>query len=407
MRVCVIGGGAAGYFGAIACAERHHDAEVTILEATHKPLHKVSISGGGRCNVTHHCFDPAELVKAYPRGGKELIGAFNRFQPRDTFEWFARRGVKLKAEADGRMFPVSDQSATITDCFQKSAAAAGVVLRTGVAVVAVRLTTGKSAPTFEIDLRSGEVLQCDKVLLATGSSPRGYEFARALGHTIIPCVPSLFAFNIKDQRLHDLAGLSFENAHLRLSVEDKKHLEQTGAVLITHRGLSGPAVLKLSARGARVLAVNKYHADLIVNWLPDDDSESLRQKLHAYRDKYPKRSIMANNFLPLPKRFWERIVAYCGIDETTTWAHVTKDALSRVVDELTQGCYRIVGKGEFLEEFVTCGGVKLKEVDFRTMESRICPGLYFAGEILDIDAITGGYNLQSAWTTGWIAGQSM
>ena len=406
-RVAVIGGGAAGYFGAIACAEQHENVEVTIFEGTRQPLYKVGISGGGRCNITHHCFEPEVLAKGYPRGSRELLGAFRRFQPRDTVAWFARRGATLKAEEDGRMFPVTDLSATIIDCLQKSAANAGVVVRTGARVVSVRRIDDMARSQIELEFKDGERLRFDRVLLATGSSPQGYKFAEMLGHKIVPCVPSLFTFSIKDPWLTQLSGLSFPAVRLTLLTEGKKRLEQTGPVLITHWGLSGPAVLKLSAFGARQLFASRYQADLLVNWISDHDVNSLLAEFHAYREQHPKRVVMTGSLLPLPRRFWERIVSLADVDKSVTWSHCTRAAMKQIATELTEGRFRIVGKGEFKDEFVTCGGVDLREVDFRTMESRICPGLFFAGEILDIDGITGGYNFQSAWTTGWIAGRSM
>jgi predicted Rossmann fold flavoprotein len=407
LRIAVIGGGAAGYFGAIACAEQHDNVEVTVFEGTQQPLHKVGLSGGGRCNVTHHCFEPEILAKGYPRGGRELLGAFNHFQPRNTVAWFAQRGVKLKAEEDGRMFPVTDLSATIIDCLQKSAASAGVIVRTGAIAVAVRRIDDTASSQIEVELKGGEKLRFDQVLLATGSSPQGYKFAETLGHKIIPCVPSLFTFSIKDPRLTQLSGVSIPAVRLTLLTEGKKRMEQTGPVLVTHWGLSGPAVLKLSAFGARQLFDSRYQADLSVNWISGHDVNSLLAEFHAYREQHPRRTVMASSFLPLPRRFWERIVSLAKVDKSATWSHCTREAMKQIAKELTEGRFRIVGKGEFKDEFVTCGGVDLKEVDFRTMESRICPGLFLAGEILDIDGITGGYNFQSAWTTGWIAGRSM
>jgi predicted Rossmann fold flavoprotein len=408
-RVAVIGGGAAGYFGAITCAEQQHNVEVTIFEGTRQPLYKVGISGGGRCNVTHHCFEPDVLAQGYPRGSRELLGAFNQFQPRDTVAWFAQHGVKLKAEEDGRMFPVTDLSATIIDCLQKSAANAGVVVRIGARVVAVHRVdnAASSQIEFEIELKDGERLRFDRVLLATGSSPQGYKFAEMLGHKVVPCVPSLFTFSVKDPRLSRLSGLSFPDVRLTLLTEGRKRLEQTGPVLITHWGLSGPAVLKLSAFGARLLYASRYQADLLVNWISDHDVNSVLAEFHGYREQHPKRTVSAGSPLSLPHHFWERIVSLAGIDKNVTWSHCTRAAMRQIATELTQGRFRIIGKGEFKDEFVTCGGADLKEVDFRTMESRICPGLFFAGEILDVDGITGGYNFQSAWTTGWIAGKSM
>ncbi|WP_421656192.1 NAD(P)/FAD-dependent oxidoreductase [Leptothermofonsia sp. ETS-13] len=407
LNVVVIGGGAAGFFGAIACAESHPHARVTLLEAARKPLTKVEISGGGRCNVTHACFDPSLLVQHYPRGSKALRGAFTRFQAKDTIAWFESRGVKLKAEADGRIFPVTDDSATIVNCLMKSAIDAGVQVRIGAAVKSVM----QSGTTFQIQLKSGEVLKVDRLLLATGSSPVGYAIAQSLGHSIEPPVPSLFTFTIRDSRLQNLAGVSFNSVHLRLQIGEKTRLEQTGPLLITHWGLSGPAVLKLSAWGARDLYDSHYQATLIINWLPQYNPETLRQDLLKVKSQLPQRTIAANCPVPIPRRLWERLIEQVGIGEGGTgpirWAELSNKTLNALIQELTRGQYQISGKGAFKEEFVTCGGVSLKEVDFKTLESRCCPGLYFAGEILDIDGVTGGFNFQSAWTTGWLAGQAM
>lgn len=402
-QVVIIGGGAAGFFGAIACAEAHPETRVIILEAAHQPLTKVRISGGGRCNVTHACFDPALLVQNYPRGGKALRGAFSRFQARDTVEWFAAHGVRLKTEADGRMFPVTDDSATVVDCLVQSARNAGVQIRTGVAVQSVT----KLDDRFHLRLKSGEVLPADRLLLATGSNPAGYAIARSLGHTLEPPVPSLFTFQISDPRLSNLAGVSVASAHLRLQVEDSPSLEQTGPVLITHWGLSGPAVLKLSAWGARLLHDHHYQASLRINWVSQINPESLRQQVVAVRSQLAKKSIVANCPIPIPRRLWERLTAAVGIAPGDRWAELSNKALNQLLQELTQGQFLIRGKGAFKEEFVTCGGVRLQEVDFKTMQSRQCPGLYLAGEILDIDGVTGGFNFQSAWTTAWLAGQAI
>lgn len=403
LQVVVIGGGAAGFFGAIACAKAHPQSQVTLLEASRQPLAKVRVSGGGRCNVTHACFEPAGLVQNYPRGGKALRGAFSRFQSKDTVAWFADRGVKLKTEPDGRMFPITDSSETIVDCLTKAASSVGVEVRTGAAVVSVsRQTAG-----FEISLKSGEVLQCDRILLATGSSQIGYQIAKALGHQIEDPVPSLFTFNVLDRQLRDLAGVSVDSVQLRLSLNGKTQLEQTGPLLITHWGLSGPAVLKLSAWGARVLHNYQYQATLLINWLPQFNPEVLRQKLLLVKTEAAKKAILLHRGVDLPHRLWQYLVNRVGIGGEDRWAEISNKALNQLIQELTQGQYLIQGKGAFKEEFVTCGGVNLKEVNFKTMESRCCPGLYFAGEILDIDGVTGGFNFQSAWTTAYLAGQAM
>lgn len=403
LKVVVVGGGAAGFFGAIAAATNPR-ARVVLLEAGRAPLAKVRISGGGRCNVTHACFDPAAFVQNYPRGSKALRGPFSRFQARDTVEWFARRGVELKAEADGRMFPVTDDSATIVNCLLEAARNAGVEVRTGTPVERARRLF--DSPQFEVRLKSGFVLESDRLLLATGSSPQGHRIAKSLGHDIVTPVPSLFTFNIKDERLEGLAGVSVANARLRLADKDSgksSNLEQTGPVLITHWGISGPAVLKLSAWGARFLSDRRYKASLLINWLPQYNPEELRGELQSMRGK-EKKAIANSCPFPLPRRLWESLLRAGAIDSQQRWAELSNKSINRLVGELARGEYEIIGKGVFKEEFVTCGGVSLKEVNFKTMESRLCPGLYFAGEVLDIDGVTGGFNFQSAWTTGWLAG---
>ena len=399
LQVVVVGGGAAGFWAAIACAEAHPQAQVTLLEAR-QPLAKVRISGGGRCNVTHACFEPAALVQHYPRGGKALLGAFSRFQPQDTVAWFARHGVQLKVEADGRMFPVTDDSETVVNCLMQAARQAGVEIYTGAPVQRLE----RKACGFEITLRSGQSLPADRLLLATGSSPQGHELARALGHSIEPPVPSLFTFNILDDKLRELAGLAIERAEARLLLPK---LEQSGAVLITHWGLSGPAILKLSAWGARVLHEQRYRAELQMNWLPTRSLDALRQILLAAKLQQPKKTIAGFCPVDLPRRLWQYLVSRAAIDPERRWAELSKPQMQALLEELHQGRYQIQGKSVFKDEFVTCGGVRLKEVDFKTMQSRLCPGLYFAGEVLDIDGVTGGFNFQSAWTTGWLAGQAI
>lgn len=405
LQIVVIGGGAAGFFGAIACAKANPDAQVTLLEASRQPLAKVLISGGGRCNVTHACFEPEELVQNYPRGAKALRGALTRFGPQDTVAWFATGGVYLKTEADGRMFPVTNTSETIVECLIKAVAKSGVKLRIGTHVTSVKRTAADGG--FDIFLKSGETIKCDRLLLATGSSLAGYKIVRELGHQIEPPVPSLFTFNIVDPKLRELAGVSVNPAQLRLSAGGKSQLQQTGPLLITHWGLSGPAVLKLSAWGARVLHESHYQATLLINWLPNLHQEQVREKVLAVKDEWGKKAIALHRGVDLPHRLWQYIIARAGITTEDRWAEISSKTLNQLVQELTQGQYLINGKGAFKEEFVTCGGVKLKEVNFKTMESRLVPGLYFAGEILDIDGVTGGFNFQSAWTTGYLAGIAM
>jgi predicted Rossmann fold flavoprotein len=408
IRVIVVGGGAAGFFAAISCAERLGDrGSVTLLEATAHPLAKVRVSGGGRCNVTHACFEPRELVKKYPRGGRELLGAFSRFQPRDTVAWFAARGVELKTEADGRMFPVTDDSATIVDCLMQAAAQAGVKVVTSLGVRTVeRSPTGESGSAFWLTLTDDSNLRCEQLLLATGGnkSSAGLIIAEKLGHSIEPPVPSLFTFHIDDKRLEGLSGVSVPDA--TTSVPGIK-LRESGPLLITHWGLSGPAILKLSAWGARELAKVGYEFPVTVNFTGTHTRDSLLRELTMVREKNPRKQITTWSPLEMPQRLWERLVTSSGISATSPWAQVGNASLANLATMLTAAEFKVVGKSLFKEEFVTCGGVKLSEVDFKTMESRLCPGLHFAGEVLDIDGITGGFNFQSAWTTGWLAGQAM
>ena len=392
------------FFGAIACAEANPKLQVTLLEAGRKPLAKVRISGGGRCNVTHNCFEPARLIENYPRGGKALRGAFTRFQPQDTVQWYKSRGVQLKTEADGRMFPTTDSSQTIVNCLMQAADKAGVDLRTGVGVKSVKqFVNGQNESYFQIELKNDRVMECDRLLIATGSNPLGYRWVKNLGHKIESSVPSLFTFNIKDPRLKDLAGVSVAHALVKLG-SGKHKLEQTGALLITHWGVSGPAILKLSAWGARFLHELRYDSSLQINWLPEHNLESLKQVLAEFKHTNPKKKII--NYCPvkLPKRLWQSLVRYVEIKPEKVWSQISKQELNKLVTEIVRGQYEIKGKGVFKDEFVTCGGVSLKEVNFKTMESKKCPGLYFAGEILDIDGVTGGFNFQSAWTTSWLAG---
>lgn len=412
-RVAVIGGGAAGFFAAIACAEKlGANGSVMLLEATAHPLAKVRVSGGGRCNVTHACFDPRELVKRYPRGGRELLGAFHRFQPRDTIAWFAERGVELKTEADGRMFPVTDDSATIVECLSRAAESAGVKIVTSLGVRTAEAVGGRgegggaSEPSFWLTLTDDANLRCEKLLIATGGnrSSAGLIIAEKLGHAIEPPVPSLFTFHIDDKRLEGLSGVSVENA--AVAVRGTK-LKESGPLLVTHWGMSGPAILKLSAWGARDLARMNYEFPLIVNWAGGKNREALLRELTAVREQNPKKQITTWSPLEMPQRLWERLVTASGIAASTPWAQIGNAALGKLAGDLTAAEFQVVGKSLFKEEFVTCGGVRLSEVDFRTMESRVCPGLHFAGEVLDIDGVTGGFNFQSAWTTGWLAGRAL
>lgn len=395
MIIAIIGGGAAGFFSALAVKENYLDAEVILIERTAQLLSKVRISGGGRCNVTHSCFDPRELVKNYPRGSKELLGPFHRFQPRDTIEWFASRGVQLKTEKDGRMFPLTDSSQTIIDCLMNEAKRVGIKIWTQCKLKSIK----KSDQGFQLDIGKDNVLMAEKLIMATGSARNGWEFAAELGHTIVDPVPSLFTFNIPNFSLVDLAGTSANPARVRL---EGTKFEQTGPLLVTHWGFSGPAALKLSAFGARFLAEKEYQATLRIDWLPEFSESALKERFRV-----EKGSVNNLRFSSLPKKLVKRLLERSGIQDSAQWENVGHAKIDQFVDVLKHDAYHVRGKTTNKEEFVTCGGIELSEVNFKTMESKICPGLYFTGEILNIDGITGGFNFQNAWTTGWIAGQSI
>ncbi len=400
LEIVVIGGGAAGFFAAITCAESWPGCSLTILEKTDQVLQKVRLSGGGRCNLSNACFEPRKLAENYPRGSKELIGPFSRFQPRDTMTWFEERGVPLCQEAEGRLFPAKGRSAAIIDALTAAAESAGVKLSTGIDITSI---SSKSPRRFRLETRTEEPIDCDRLLLATGSAPAGHAWAKALGHSILPPVPSLFTFAITDERLTGLSGLSVEGAQLQLK---GSKLKQRGAILITHHGLSGPAVLSLSSREARTLHKLDYQAQLQIDWLTLS-REKIEQTLKSSKRNKPRLVVSAYCPFELPRRLWVRLLKASGIPHQQRWADLSNKQSKLLTSELTDGSYQVQGINPNKQEFVTCGGVQLKEVDFRTMGSRQHPGLYFAGEILDIDGITGGFNFQNAWTTGWLAGRNM
>jgi predicted Rossmann fold flavoprotein len=402
-RIVIVGGGAAGFFAAIACAEAGTTAEIVILEKTSQFLSKVKISGGGRCNVTHACFNEREFAARFPRGERALIAPLKQFQASDTVAWFAARGVKLKTERDGRMFPVTDSSQTIIDCLLDAARAHGVKLKANCGVERV---AKNAAGGFELTLSNGENLSCDRLLLATGGcrTPALGQLAVSLGHTLEAPVPSLFTFHIATPWLRGLAGISVESAEV--SIAETK-LRERGALLITHWGLSGPVVLRLSAWGARVLHQMDYHCALRVNWLPQWNDEKLAQEFETRRKSQAARFVVNSPIAPVPARLWEQLVVAAGVARETRWSALSRPSQHHLIQQLLRGDFPVSGKSLNKDEFVTCGGVKLGEVDFKTMQSRICPGLFFAGELLDIDGITGGFNFQAAWTTGWIAGRAM
>jgi predicted Rossmann fold flavoprotein len=401
-RVAVIGGGAAGFFASIRCAALNPVARVLLLEKSGKVLSKVKVSGGGRCNVTNATFDPRDLVDSYPRGSRHLRGLFTRFGPADTVRWFEEHGVRLKTEGDGRIFPVSDSSQTIIDCLVSAAKQAGVVLCLNSRIVRIR----PAGAGFELETDHGEVLPADKVLVATGGtpSPQAFDWLRELGHTIQPPVPSLFSFNIADPSLRSLSGLSVESATVNIRGQ---RMASTGPLLVTHWGLSGPAILKLSAFGARFLAEAGYRFDLLVNWTGTETMATVSDALRSMAQQHPARRIRNDAPAEIPRRLWSYLAEKCGIDESLQWANVPGATLRKLAETIAADRFRVEGKTTFKEEFVTCGGVDLDEVDLRTMESKRVKGLYFAGEVLDIDGITGGFNFQSAWSAGYIAGTAM
>lgn len=406
MKVVVIGGGAAGFFGAISCARHHPHCEVILLEKSSKVLSKVRVSGGGRCNVTHACFHNSQLAKFYPRGSKTMLSTLTQFDVKDTVTWFESRGVKLKTEADGRMFPVTDSSQTIIDCLLNEATRLGVTIRTSTGVSAIEpLHHSADSPTrFSLALLNGEKIECDKVLIATGGNPNAtaYEWLTLGKHTLDQPVPSLFTFNTPHSYLLELSGVSVQQTVVKVA---GTKLQQTGPLLITHWGFSGPAILKLSAWGARELHSLSYRFTLLVNWLPDFNEETLRQELILYKESNPKKIVTAQALFHLPSRLWQKLVEKSEIGEQTRWAELPKKNMNKLIDLLIRGSFEVDGKSTYKDEFVTCGGVTLANIHAQTMESKYCRGLYFAGEVLDIDGVTGGFNFQNAWTSGYIAGK--
>lgn len=405
IQIGILGGGAAGFFGAIEAARLTGGrARVIILEKGQDPLTKVKISGGGRCNVTHHLFDPEELCQKYPRGSKELRFAFERFQPRDTIEWFSKRGVELKAESDGRMFPITNKSATIIECFKREAEKAGVEILLNTPIRSIRVEEENAGGKFILEKEDSESIQFDKLLIATGSNRTVWNWMEVLGHTIETPVPSLFTLNIPDPRIKDLPGISVQEAEITVLPKGKP---QMGPILITHWGLSGPAVLRLSAREARRFAECGYRTKVKVNWAGKTNSEEFLSELKTIKQESPSKRIASTGWSIFPSRLWETFMQSAGIDFEKRWSEISNAELHKLRDEVCNCIFEVEGKGVFKDEFVTCGGIKRKEVDFKTMESRIIPGLYFAGEVLDIDGITGGFNFQNAWTTSFIAAEAI
>ena len=394
-KVAVIGGGAAGFFAALSAAQHHPSAQVVLFEKTAKLLSKVKISGGGRCNVTHHCFSPSALSKHYPRGGKQLKKALGTFQASDTVAWFESRGVALKTESDGRMFPTTDSSQTIIDCLLHEADQRGVDIRLQ---SPVRELTPLAQGGFTLN---GE--RFDRVVVATGGSPKreGLAWLEALGHTVSDPVPSLFTFNMPGSDITALMGVVVPNALVRIQ---GTKLAQQGPVLVTHWGMSGPAVLKLSAWGARELAERGYKFSVQVNWIGIANEAEVNAAIDDAMPDIRKKKVANACPFELPKKFWAFLLARAEVPADAVWLDLGKKAKNKLVNTLLNDVYEVRGKTTFKEEFVTCGGIALSEVDFNTMQSRVVPGLYFAGEVLDVDGVTGGFNFQAAWTTGFVAG---
>ncbi|NRB50419.1 MAG: NAD(P)/FAD-dependent oxidoreductase [Saprospiraceae bacterium] len=402
MRVIIVGGGAAGFFAAIRCAELRPDAKVTILERGKDVLGKVKISGGGRCNVTHACYVPRELIKFYPRGAKELLGPFNRFACGDTQGWFEDRGVPLKIEEDGRIFPVSDRSSSIMNCLIEATRQHGIQVLTQKNVTQLIPPTSDDG-SWKIQCQKGEVFEAEKLMMASGSNNRIWQLLGQLGHKIVSPTPSLFTFNIKDPRIQDLPGVSVPLAEINLPT---LKLKTDGPLLITHWGLSGPAILKLSAWGARAMAECRYTFEIRVNWIAEHQ-DTVLAALNSNKRHHSKKKVFKKPEFGLPNRLWQSLLRASGVSMQANWADLNKKQIQHLAQQLTASQFQVTGKSTNKEEFVTAGGIQLKEINFKTFSSKVLPNLYMAGEVLNIDALTGGFNFQAAWTGGWIAGESM
>ncbi|MBC8766552.1 NAD(P)/FAD-dependent oxidoreductase [Arenibacter sp. BSSL-BM3] len=422
--VIVLGGGAAGFYGAIHIAESNPKLQVAILERGKDVLGKVKVSGGGRCNVTHAEFDPKELTKNYPRGERELLGPFHNYCTGDTMAFFEKRGVPLNIEADGRMFPSTNSSQTIIDCFVGETERLGIkVLKNSSVVGITPLDKNKGKDDYSWEIKSiRNSYKAKKILVATGSNPKIWELLRQMGHTIVPPVPSLFTFNIKDERITGIQGVS-TNASIKIvptKVNNGKYkaalknytihpsdLESEGPLLITHWGMSGPGILRLSAWGAQLLNELNYKFSIKINWLPAYHEEGVLSQLQQIKEIEGKKTVLRTKAFQLPKRLWISLVKASGISDTDKWADISKNQIQNLAKQLTNSKFNVDGKSTFKEEFVTAGGVDLKEINFKTYESKILPNLFFAGEVINIDAITGGFNFQNAWTGAYIAAQAI
>lgn len=398
----VIGGGAAGFFAAITCSERSGGSpRILILEKGPEVLQKVKISGGGRCNVTHDCHESREFATHYPRGERALPGLLHRWNAADMMDWCEERGVSLKVEGDGRVFPESNRSETVIQCFLDLTREHGIGVRCRAEVLEI-----VHDDSFSLELKGGETLRADRVLVATGGirNPAGARFARSFGHTVEPPAPSLFTFKIDDSRLKGLEGISVADGEVAI---EEERIRESGPILITHWGLSGPGILKASAKGARALQKHNYRFGVRISWVGHRSTGDLESEFARYRENHGKQSVLGNPQLGIPSRLWKRLGEHAGIGEETRWGNLGRKPLEQLIVELTGSEFQVSGKSMNKDEFVTCGGVILNEIDLKTMESRLQPGLHFAGEVLDIDGVTGGFNFQSAWSTGRIAGEAV
>ncbi len=402
MRIIIIGGGASGFFAAITAAEANPKNEVVILEKTSKLLSKVKVSGGGRCNVTHHCPNPNELSKYYPRGQKELKKAFQKFAVNDIMQWFEKRKVALKVEEDNRVFPVTDDSQTIIDCFLKEAKRLGILIETGTEVQEV---ITKDNQTFQLDCANNKTFYCDRLIITAGgyAKEESFNWIKKLGHLIVKPVPSLFTFNLPKHPITALMGLSMPNVKIKI---EKTKLMTEGPLLVTHWGLSAYSVLRASSWGARLLNEMDYDFIIHIAWLPQYAEDESREEMKKLQLELAKRQIENKNPFQIPNRLWSYFLEKTAIPPAKIWSELSKKEMNQLINLLLNDVYEVKGKTTFKEEFVTSGGVDLKEINFDTMQSLKCPNLYFAGEILDLDGLTGGFNFQAAWTTGFIAGNA-
>lgn len=399
-KIAIIGGGAGGFFAGINAAEKNPNHQITIFEKGKSVLGKVKVSGGGRCNVTHACFEPRELVKFYPRGQKELLGPFHSFMTGDTMEWFEKRGVSLKIEEDNRVFPITDDSQSIIDCLLKEANKLNIDIRTNSTISKIK----PNNTDWSIEV-NGISQNFDKLIIASGgNSQKTWKELEELGYNIVDPIPSLFTFNTKDTRFRDLSGLVVKDAQVKIS---GTKFQELGPVLITHWGLSGPGILKLSSVSARYLHEKNYQFQIAIDWCFSYDREIIEEQFEIQRKSNPKKSVINTPMFDIPKRFWSSILIFCQIPDNRIWAELSKKETNRFLEALKNSNVSIHGKSTNKEEFVTCGGVDLKQIDFTSFESRIHPNLYFVGEVLNIDALTGGFNFQAAWTGGWIVSQNI